>query len=81
MQIIIVCPDQCIAEIPRVFTERIVIDAESKGFHIFNHKHGGGTGQQFPSIREEMLYREIWNAPVCACSQGKFAERIGNGGR
>ena len=44
MQIIIVCPDQRIAEISRVFTERVVIDAESKGFHIFNHKYGGGTG-------------------------------------
>lgn len=44
LQIIIVCPDQRIAEIPRVFTERIVIDAEPKGFYILDHKHGGGTG-------------------------------------
>lgn len=36
--------------------------------------------QQFPSIREEMLYREIWNTPVCACSQGILAERTGNSG-
>ena len=43
MQIVIVCSNQCVAEIPRVFTERIVIDTEPKGFHILNHKHGGGS--------------------------------------
>ena len=66
LQIIIVCPDQCVAEIPGVFTERIVIDAEPKGFHIFNHKYGGGTGvslaegMDLPNIRCklcEVLYR------------------------
>ena len=36
--------------------------------------------QQFPSIREEMLYREIWNASVCACCKGIPAERTGNSG-
>ena len=57
MQIIIVCTNQCVAEIPRVFTERIVIDAEPKGFHILNHKHGGGScvtlakGMNLPNIR------------------------------
>ena len=35
LQIIIVCPDQRIAEIPRVFTERIVIDAEPKGCLLY----------------------------------------------
>lgn len=44
LQIIIVCPDQRVAEIPGVFAERIVIDTESEGFHILDHKHGGGTG-------------------------------------
>ena len=43
LQIVIVCSDQCIAEIPRVFTERIVVDTEPKGFHVLNHKHGGGS--------------------------------------
>ena len=66
LQIIIVCPDQCIAEIPGVFTERIVIDTEAKGFHIFNHKHGGGScvafaeGMNLPNIRCKLckvLYR------------------------
>ena len=66
LQIIIVCPDQRVAEIPRVFAERIVIDAESEGFHIFNHKHGGGTGVSLtegvnlPNIRCKLckvLYR------------------------
>jgi len=66
LQIIIVCPDQRIAEIPGVFTERIVIDAETKGFHIVNHKNGGGTGislaegMNLPNIRCKLckeLYR------------------------
>ena len=43
LQIVIVCSNQCVAEVPRVFTERIVIDTEPKGFHILNHKHGGGS--------------------------------------
>lgn len=43
LQIVIVCSNQCITEIPRVFTERIVIDTEPKGFHVLNHKHGGGS--------------------------------------
>ena len=44
----------------------------NKEYHVY---------QQFPSIREEMLYREIWNTPVCACSQGILAERTWNSGR
>ena len=60
LQIIIVCPDQCIAEIPGVFAERIVVDTEAKGFHIFNHKHGGGScislaeGVNLPNIRRKL---------------------------
>lgn len=59
LQIVIVCTNQCITEIPRVLTERIVIDAEPKGFHILNHKHGGGScvtlakGMNLPNIRCE----------------------------
>ena len=57
LQIVIVCSNQCIAEIPRVFTERIVIGTEPKGFHILNHKHGGGScvplaeGMNLPNVR------------------------------
>ena len=57
LQIVIVCTNQCITEIPRVFTERIVIDTEPKSFHILNHKHGGGScvtlaeGMNLPNIR------------------------------
>ena len=35
LQIGIVCSDKCITKIPRVFTERIVVHTETKGFHIF----------------------------------------------
>ena len=57
LQIIIVCTNQCVTEIPRVFTERIVINTEPKSFHILNHKHGGGScvtlaeGMNLPNIR------------------------------
>ena len=73
LQIIIVCPDQRIAEIPRVFTERIVIDAEPKGFYILDHKHGGGTGislaerVNLPNIRCKLckvLYRCFNRQPL-----------------
>ena len=43
LQIVIICTNQCVTEIPRILTERIVIDTEPKGFHILNHKHGGGS--------------------------------------
>ena len=73
LQIIIVCPDQRVAEIPGVFAERIVIDAESKGFHILYHKNGGGTGVSLaegvnlPNIRCKLckvLYRCFNRQPL-----------------
>ena len=57
LQIVIICTNQCVTEIPRILTERIVIDTEPKGFHILNHKHGGGScvafaeGMNLPNIR------------------------------
>ena len=48
------------------------------GYWKRNYEHY--VYQQFPSIREEMLYREIWNASVCACCKGIPAERTGNSG-
>lgn len=73
LQIIIVCPDQCIAEIPGVFTERIVIDAEAKGFHIFDHKNSScagislAEGVNLPNIRCKLckvLYRCFNRQPL-----------------
>ena len=60
LQIVIVCTNQCVTEIPRVFTERIVIDTEPKSFHVLNHKHGGGScvtlaeGMNLPNIRSKL---------------------------
>lgn len=57
LNIVIVSSHQCIAEIPRVLAKHIVIDAEPKGFHIFNHKNGGGSritlaeGMNLPNVR------------------------------
>ena len=73
LQIVIVCSNQCVAEIPRVFTERIVIDTEPKGFHILNHKHGGCScvalteGMNLPNVRCKfckMLYRRFNRQPL-----------------
>ena len=48
------------------------------GYWKRNYEHH--VYQQFPSIREEMLYREIWNASVCACCKGIPVEKTGNSG-
>lgn len=66
LQIVIIRSNKCVAEIPGVFTEGIVIHTETEGFHILNHKHGGGSrialpkGMNLPNIRGKfgkMLYR------------------------
>ena len=31
-------------------------------------------------LEKKCFYREIWNTPVCACSQGIFVERTGHSG-
>ena len=73
LQIVIVCPNQCITEIPRVFTESIVIDMETKSFHILNHKHGGcscvtlAKGMNLPNVRCKlckMLHRCFNRQPL-----------------
>ena len=60
LQIVIVCSDQCITEIPGIFTERIVIDMEPKSLHILYHKHRScscipfAEGMNLPNIRCEL---------------------------
>lgn len=70
LQIIVISTNQSVAEIPRIFLERIVIDTKTECFHIFNHKDGGGScvslteGMNLPNIRSEfrqMLYSFIYS--------------------
>ena len=58
LQIIIVCPDQRVAEIPRVFTERIVIDAESKGCLLYT-SNSRGLMQRFGSLEVAMRQNDL----------------------
>ena len=73
MQIVIVCSDQCIVKIQRVYTKRIVIDTQPEGFHVFYHKHGCGScialteGVDLPNIRCKfckVLYRRFNRQPL-----------------
>ena len=47
LQIIIVRSHQSITEIPGVLLKSIIIDAEAKSFHVFNHKNSGCSGVAF----------------------------------
>lgn len=44
LQIIVICTNQSVAKIPRIFLECVVIYAKPECFYIFNYKHGSGTG-------------------------------------
>ena len=69
LQIRIVCSDQGVAEVPRVLFKGVVVHTKAEGFHIFDHKHGGGTGvslaegMDLPNVGGEfrqMLHRCIY---------------------
>lgn len=68
LQVIIICTNQCITKIPRIFLECVVIYAKAECFHILNHKHGGvscvtlAEGVNLPNIRCKLckvLYRRF----------------------
>ena len=44
LQIRIVRSDQGVAEVPRILFKGVVVHTEAEGFHILDHKHGGGKG-------------------------------------
>lgn len=44
LQIVIICPYQSIAEIPRVLLKSIVIYFETECFHVLNHKNSRSSG-------------------------------------
>lgn len=44
LQIIVICTNQCITKISRIFLECIVVYAKAECFHIFHHKYGSCTG-------------------------------------
>ena len=68
LQIIVICTNQCIAKIPRIFFECVIVYAKAECFHIFYHKYGSRTGVSLaervnlPNIRSkfsQMLYSRI----------------------
>ena len=69
LQIIVICTNQCITKIPRIFLECIVVYAKAECFHIFYHKYGSCTvvslaeRVNLPNIRSkfcQMLYSFIY---------------------
>ena len=69
LQIRIVRSDQGVAEVPRILFKGVVVHTEAEGFHIFDHKDGGGTGvslaegMDLPNVGGEfrqMLHRRIY---------------------
>ena len=44
LQIIVICANQSVAKIPRIFLECVIVYAKAECFHIFNHKYGSCTG-------------------------------------
>ena len=39
LQIIEVCSDECISEVPRVLSKNLIAHVEAKGLQILNHEH------------------------------------------
>ena len=69
LQIRIVRSDQGVTEVPRILFKGVVVHTEAESFHIFDHKHGSGTGvslaegMDLPNVRGEfcqMLHRCIY---------------------
>ena len=68
LQVIVICTNQSVAEIPRIFLECVVVYAKAECFHIFYHKYGSCTvvslaeRVNLPNIRSkscQMLYSRI----------------------
>ena len=82
LQIVIICPDERIAKIPRIISEYLIAHTESEGLQIFNHEYGSRAGialterVNLPDTRNELgdmldCLRSIQSGVRKCLSQGK----------